>query len=410
MKGLFLSIAAVLLSCSLAAQEYLPAWQDGYFDIHEIATGEGDAHFMIFPDGTTMLCDAGDRHGMVRSDGSKKDFPNFPDKTKRSGQWIADYILEFSKGLKHPSTVDYFWLTHFHEDHFGYAAAMLPGTKGYGLSGVTLVGEQITFNKIVDRDYPDYSYPSREFLFAESEGFMPEYEKYVSYQVEHNGTVGEKFKIGSKKQFALKNNPKPYKNSFYVWNVASNGYLTTGSGKRRMSDEDPNSFDENMLSSVAVFKYGKFSYFQGGDLTGGMYGVGNRNVTERDFESQVADVIGQVTVMSANHHGWKDCCNSYFLWKLAPQAIIFNATDNNQPWCATVQRCADPQLPFQPKLYITTQSSKAQLGELWNHFAAPDGHIVIRVYPEGTSYQIFVLNSHSGKYEVIYKSGEISLK
>ena len=409
MKRQLITAIALLVCCTLGAQEYLPAWQEGYFDIHEIATGEGDAHFMIFPDGTTMLCDAGDRHGMIRSDGSKKDFPNFPDMTKRSGHWVADYILEFSKGLKHPETVDYFWLTHFHEDHFGYAGAMLPGTKGYGLSGVTLVGEQIRFKKIIDRGYPKYDDPSRALLFNESEGFMSEYVKYVNYQVEHNGTKAEKFKIGSRKQFVLNNNPKPYRKTFEVWNIAASCYITTGLGKRCMTDEDLTLCDENMRSCVAVFKYGKFSYYQGGDLPGGLHGVKGGKVTKRDFESQVADVIGPVTVVSANHHGWKDCCNSYFLWKLAPQAIIFNASDNTHPWGATLQRCADPQLPFQPKLYVTTQSAKAQLGDLWNHFAAPDGNIVIRVYPGGNSYQIFVLNAHSGKYEVIYKSGVISL-
>ena len=69
---------AALFCTALGAQEYLPAWQEGCFDIHEIATGEGDAHFMIFPDGTTLLCDAGDARGEVRhSDGSKKYFPSF---------------------------------------------------------------------------------------------------------------------------------------------------------------------------------------------------------------------------------------------------------------------------------------------------------------------------------------------
>ena len=40
--------------------EKLPAWQKGYMDIHHISTGRGDCNFMIFPDGTTMMVDAGD--------------------------------------------------------------------------------------------------------------------------------------------------------------------------------------------------------------------------------------------------------------------------------------------------------------------------------------------------------------
>ena len=40
--------------------EYLPEWQAGYLDIHQVSTGRGNAAYLIFPDGTTMLLDAGD--------------------------------------------------------------------------------------------------------------------------------------------------------------------------------------------------------------------------------------------------------------------------------------------------------------------------------------------------------------
>ena len=93
--------------------EYLPQWQQGWMDIHTIATGKGDASFIIMPDGTTMLIDAGDVTG------GRFKAPALPDDSRRPGEWIARYILEFSKGLPHPQRVDYLWLTHFHEDHMG---------------------------------------------------------------------------------------------------------------------------------------------------------------------------------------------------------------------------------------------------------------------------------------------------
>ena len=53
--------AAALLAFQLtSAQEYLPKWQEGYMDIHTIATGRGDATFIVMPDGTTLMIDAGD--------------------------------------------------------------------------------------------------------------------------------------------------------------------------------------------------------------------------------------------------------------------------------------------------------------------------------------------------------------
>lgn len=410
MKGLFLSIAAVLLSCSLAAQEYLPAWQDGYFDIHEIATGEGDAHFMIFPDGTTMLCDAGDARGEVRtSDGSKKYFPSFPDTTMRSGECIAMYIKDFSKGLPHPDKVDYFWLTHFHSDHMGRNKAKLPSDKGYSLTGVTHVGEFIRFGTIIDRDYPDYDYPSREYIHATSEEFLPDYMAFVDYQIRNFGTKGEKFQVGSRRQFSLKNSPEKYRKSFEVHNVASSGYMDTCLGKRRMSKDDVFLMDENMLSSVAIFHYGKFSYWQGGDITGSKYSTTYQGEV-RNFESLIAEQTGPVTVLSANHHGFKDTCNPDFLWKLQPKAIIFNSSNNNHPRAETLERCSDPHYESNPLLLVNTEAARERLGEqLWSRFSAPAGHIVVRVYPGGETWQVFVLESHSGNYEVIYKSEIMNL-
>ena len=38
----------------------LPAWKEGYLDLHHINTGRGSSAYYIFPDGTTMLLDAGE--------------------------------------------------------------------------------------------------------------------------------------------------------------------------------------------------------------------------------------------------------------------------------------------------------------------------------------------------------------
>ena len=60
-RKLFVSLSLILLSFSvMSAQDYLPEWKEGYMDIHTIATGRGDATFIVMPDGTTLLIDAGD--------------------------------------------------------------------------------------------------------------------------------------------------------------------------------------------------------------------------------------------------------------------------------------------------------------------------------------------------------------
>lgn len=59
--------------------EQLAPWQKGMLDIHHINTGRGDATFMIFPDGTTLLVDAGDMsetHPRTLSARNAKAMPN----------------------------------------------------------------------------------------------------------------------------------------------------------------------------------------------------------------------------------------------------------------------------------------------------------------------------------------------
>ena len=56
-------LIAVLCSAPPSAQgpagSPLSAWTPGTLDFHQISTGRGNAAVVVFPDGTTMLVDAG---------------------------------------------------------------------------------------------------------------------------------------------------------------------------------------------------------------------------------------------------------------------------------------------------------------------------------------------------------------
>ena len=119
MRRYLLLVFCIVLSVGMAAQDYLPKWEKGMFDIHFIATGRGDASFIVFPDGTSMLADAGDV-----GTGWHVAQPN---DSKTPGQWIADYVHTFSEGLPHRDTVDYFYLSHYHGDHCGTWGISKPG-------------------------------------------------------------------------------------------------------------------------------------------------------------------------------------------------------------------------------------------------------------------------------------------
>ena len=396
----FLIITFALLSSSLVKAQELPSWQEGWMDIHHIATGKGENSFFVFPDGTTMLVDLGDETN------GRFICPAYPDASKSPAQWVAHYISHFAAGTPGKGKViDYFELTHFHSDHMGSPKAMRQGER-YGLCGVTDIGEEVRFGKIVDRGYPDYD------QISANKSITNEYAKFVAYQRDSRGTEVERFKVGSTEQFALKHNPRAFKKTFEIRNIASNGYITTGRGSKTRPMfrlEDRSKYDENMYSNVFVVNYGPFSYYNGGDLGGGTKdGLDNY---WRDFESQVADFIGPVTAMKADHHGWKDTINPYTLAVMQPSLVVAFCSHINHPWKTAVQRLADHLYPKPIDLYCTTDSGREQVGaELFDSTVKPCGHIVIRVYEGGTSYQVFVLDARSTDYKVIYKTDIVTLK
>ena len=398
MKRLMMSIIVFLTSfIGASAYEYLPQWQQGWMDIHTIATGKGESSFLILPDGTTMLIDAGDVTG------GRYKAPALPNDTKRPGEWIAEYIKHFSAGLPHPTKVDYFWLTHFHADHMGSSTALREGPH-YGICGIMEVGEYLRFGHIVDRGYPNYDYPSAETV-SKSSPVIQEYRKFVEFHRDNYGTIPLCFETGSTRQFKLLNHPKPYKRNFKIWNVTGNLEVAGRKGNRtdKIYDFSPDVNDENSYSGAILISYGDFSYFNGGDLCGSPAGI-------RDMESAVADLIGRVTAMKANHHGWKDACNPYFMWVTRPDIILIAASHINHPWKDTVQRICDRQMPGKRQMFCTCDAAREQVGDdLWKNIQPYFGHIVIRVYEDGRSYQVFVLNATSEKYEVIYKSDIVML-
>ena len=171
MKRKFLTIAltAAAFSVCAQAQEYLPEWQEGYLDIHTIATGRGDAALIVMPDGTTMMIDAGDN--------AKAKDTQHPDASKMPGEWQAIYIKHFLSQLPDKENLDYAMVTHLHNDHIGTAKDMIPGEHGFGLSGITQVGSLIHFNTFVDRGYPDYDFPSRGKVLGHRRPEIPGWEQ-----------------------------------------------------------------------------------------------------------------------------------------------------------------------------------------------------------------------------------------
>ncbi|MEM1405702.1 MAG: hypothetical protein AAGG59_02925 [Bacteroidota bacterium] len=371
-------------------------WQAGWLDIHHINTGRGDATFFIFPDGTTMLFDAGDKYAPGNSN---PDFPVHPNNSQRPGYWIVDYIKKMTAHFREPA-IDYAVISHFHVDHFGKVNDRSPRSSygGYELSGITEVGDLIPINFIIDRGYPNYDFPVDLKSDRES---IDNYADFLDYHVENSGLQPLEFQAGSKSQIV------PLRNSalapaFYVQNVYANGQVWTGvENEFRELDFNPplvnddGNWNGNSLSISLLINYGSFAYFTGGDIEG------EDNWPGYDIESELIGAVSSVDALSLNHHGFPDASNSNFLAALNPQVTLQQASSDSHINGEVLARIED-----NTSADVFTSNMRSFFNNsLGPRYASTKGHILLRVYNDGDEFKVIILNDHSENLSAIKEFG-----
>lgn len=398
----------------MAAQNQLPKWEKGYLDIHHINTGRGNCALLIFPDGTTMMIDAGDFDGKEYAAKYAPMFaaPIFPNSSYTPGSSIINYVTNVLG--KDNAVIDYFLLTHFHSDHYGNIQKTSGTSKnGYRITGLTEVGDVIPIKTYVDRDYPDYQFPV-DLRSGKGGVDLPSFLnllEFLKYQKEHNGLVPEKFDIGSNTQFVLQKEPKAYPD-FEVRNIKSNNLLWTGEGKNTtalFTKEDllakNGKYSENQMSTAVVVKYGKFKYYAGGDNSGL---VDQDHAEWYDIETPMAPIIGKVSAVSLNHHSNRDATNRNFLQVLDPKVVVAQSWSTDHPGAEVGQRLLSENIGTQKRdVFMTYYNDQTGIG-IGPWFArgikAKQGHIVIRVYPDG-KYEVYVLDARKEDLTISKKFG-----
>jgi beta-lactamase superfamily II metal-dependent hydrolase len=372
-----------------------PAWTQGYMDIHHINTGRGECVFAILPDGTSMLIDAG---AVVPSRGISDARPN---SSKSAGEWITRYIREMMRPLPERK-IDYLFLTHFHSDHMGDVRVGRQKSKkgNYVLSGITEVGDKTPFQKIIDRDWPAYNSPKG---LADDKN-MQNYIRFVNWQVT-NGVAAEQFKVGSNDQFKLIKQANKYP-EFEIRNLAANGYVWTG-----VQNQVRNHFPainttaaselpiEHQYSAAIRISYGKFDYFNGGDL------VNSNAATDGgpDIERQVGLVTGPVEVCKANNHAGYNTMGEAFLKAVRPSVVILPLWSSGQLENVGLQRMLSKSIyPEERDVFATnlTEADKKVIGRRINQMKSQQGHIVTRVHPRGDRYAIYILDDSAENYKI----------
>ncbi|MEO7319115.1 MAG: hypothetical protein ABIZ56_09020 [Chthoniobacteraceae bacterium] len=382
-------------------------------DIHQINTGTGDAALLVFPDGTTLLLDAGavDRTGEREPN---YDAPQRPNKSSRPGQTIVRYVQRY-----HPDgaqgVLDYAAITHFHGDHMGTLMPDAPASASgaYKLTGITDVGDALKIRTLLDRDWPDYKYP------APSGGaMMLNYRAFLKWQTEKRGLKVERFEAGRVDQIVLRKAAGEFPN-FEIRNIAANGFVWTGSGTTtRNRFPEGIAPVENNCSLAFRLTYGAFAYFNGGDMAGQL----SPNAPAwGEMESAVAWVTGPVDAYALNHHGTNDSANAFFLSVLQPRIHILSTYASSQPSPDVMRRMLSEKIYPGPRdIFMTNyewpgrreimvklfgEADTAWLRQQIERSAARQGHMLLRVEAGGERYRVIAIDDSKDDGNVLSVHG-----
>jgi len=382
---LSLCLAVVTLTASYNGKKArkgrtLPAWSEGYLDIHTISTGRGECIFLILPDGTSIVVDAGE---FSREGKKYKNVLQRPNAQTRPTKAFGDYIRHFNPY----DAVDYFNLSHFHMDHMGNMEPEYTkcAEGDYTLTGVMALYHQVPFREVIDRAYGAYDSLK---VKAMSVKVMEEYKKFLDYHVAKGNIKASQFELGAVNQFAMKHNAAAYPN-LKIENICTNGYVWSDGKAVDVYEGIRDKIRENAASCGFVVRYGKFDFLTAGDI-GDYY----------DLELRVAEAVGEVEAVKAHHHlSPHSMCQpsmevlspqtlvatSFYVRDIQPDKSNFGYIDNLgcDIYCTSV---GESLLEQYPKEYAVCK--------------ATSGHIVIRVAPKGNSYMVYTLDDTDSKYRV----------
>jgi len=376
----------------------LPLWSEGCLDIHHINTGRGETAFLILPDGTTLLVDAG-----AAPPEAGWSTPPKPDGARSAGEWIARYIAHMLQRFPE-KRIDQAVISHFHIDHMGAISAKSPvsSSGAYQLGGLTEIAEHIPIRRLFDRNWPEYNWPLPLVDLK-----MQNYRKFIDWESTHRGMRVERVEAGRNDQIGLVRNKSCFP-EFEIRNIAVNGHVWTGVGSVSRNHfpalsalPKTNYPAENKCSIALRISYGKFDYFTGGDLDVRDVEIANPSDQWKDIERPVAMATGPVEVYKVNHHANYDASSPFFLSVLRPKVSVASTWGASQPAMSVHRRLLSTHTYPGHRDVFYTNMMEATLSALHiDRTKTPAGHVVVRVTPGGGEFFVYVLDDTDESYRI----------
>lgn len=399
--------------------DVLPAWEEGWLDIHSINSGRGESFFYIFPDGTTMLIDAAgawndETHDY--GDGNSPGVPSKPSVNVTSTSVISNYIRHYMPKIA-DGKLDYVMVSHYHGDHMGVVDSQyqLHSQGNFRMNGIPGVGSAFPVVKLLDRG--NFDDPPSSDWFSGTTAY-DNYIKFANWSASTNGTVREKVNVGATDQIVMKHNPS-ITSRFMVRNVAAGGYVWTGTGTgsatalpstaelKALGKNNAGQVGENVMSVALLLSLGNFDWFTAGDSQ-----FNDRsNYSYKDIEAPMAKAINKhVEAMKASHHCTANTNSSELLSVLTPDVLVACAWRDVQPNSATVKRFINANSLvriFATNLTDNNRNVLTTNGVDVGKFACTSGHVVIRVQPDGARYWVFALDDTDEQYRISKRLGPL---
>lgn len=307
-----LRVMVCALACAVGVLAQLAPLKIYWIDVEG-----GAATLIVTPAKESILIDAGEA-------------------VQRDALRIHD-VAAHAAGLKQ---IDYMVTTHWHSDHFGGV---------YGLSKLIPIRHFYANRKLPDT-LPDKQYTPYEVLKRQYQSIVP------------NGPVILEPGDGLPLQQA------EGAQKVAIRCVASYQKVLAGTGVRNPNCKEvpdaPLDTSENLNSLVLVLEYGKFTFFDSGDLTKNM---------ERKLVCPV-NLIGNVVLYQIAHHGLDQSNDAMMISSLHPKVVVVNNSAVKGAEPATMETLrVTPSIETVWQLQRNTQASKG-----WN---TPDQYIA---NPNGT--------------------------